>query len=76
MSSSSLYDPTLIGREGDFYNVSSPEEMAVTGAPFGFFSRDLTGLPTGFPVLVPNRLSAQRAAHVVTYLMDGNFLDK
>jgi len=75
MPSSTLYDPNLSGHEGNFYNASSRSEMAVTGAPFGFFSRRLSGFATGFPVLLPNRLTAQRAARMVTYLMDGNYLD-
>jgi hypothetical protein len=34
------------------------------------------GYPSGFPVLMPNRLSQQRSTAVLQYLMDSNYLDK
>lgn len=34
------------------------------------------GYPAGFPVLLPNRLSQQRSATVMQYLLDGNYLDR
>jgi hypothetical protein len=36
----------------------------------------MQGYPSGFPVLLPNRLSQQRAATVMQYLLDGNYLDR
>jgi zinc transporter 1/2/3 len=39
---SSLYQPTLSGSEGDFYNVSDQGEVPVaTGVPYGYFHRNL-----------------------------------
>lgn len=36
----------------------------------------LQGYPSGFPVLLPNRLSQQRSTAVMQYLLDGNYLDR
>jgi hypothetical protein len=36
----------------------------------------MQGYPSGFPVLLPNRLSQQRSIAVVQTLLDGNYLDR
>lgn len=36
----------------------------------------LQGYAPGFPVLLPTRLSQQRSAEALQYLLDGNYLDK
>ncbi len=37
---------------------------------------NVQGYPSGFPMLLPNRLSQQRSTAVMQYLLDGNYLDK
>lgn len=41
MPSSPLYDPALVGAEGDFCNTTSLQEVNARGAPYAFFSRQL-----------------------------------
>ena len=42
LRSSNLYEPSLVGSEGDFYNASDPAEVpAATGVPYGYFYRGL-----------------------------------
>jgi zinc transporter 1/2/3 len=42
LRSSSLYEPSLSGSEGDYYNMSDPGEVPVaTGVPYGYFHRGL-----------------------------------
>jgi zinc transporter 1/2/3 len=42
LRSSSLYQPDLVGFEGDYYNTSDPAEVsAATGVPYGYFPRAL-----------------------------------
>lgn len=48
----------------------------VTGSDFIMCDFFLQGYPSGFPVLLPNRLSQQRSTAVMQYLLDGNYLDK
>lgn len=36
----------------------------------------LQGYPSGFPVLLSNRLSKQSSTALLQYLLDGNYLDK
>lgn len=46
-----------------------------TGTPYGFQHRSLAGYPSGFPVLLVNKLGAARGADALQYLIDGNYLD-
>jgi hypothetical protein len=42
LRSSSLYNPDLVGREGQWYNISDPSEVPpTTGVPYGYYHRPL-----------------------------------
>lgn len=58
-----------------YYNTSDPKQVSATGAPYGFTARPLAGRSPGFPILLESGLSAHRAAEMVRYLADGNYLD-
>jgi hypothetical protein len=75
LRSSLLYQPSLEDSLADYYNLSDRQQVSVTGAPYGFFPRQLPGYPVGFPVLLHNALPAARAAVLLQYLLDGNYLD-
>ncbi|EFJ49748.1 hypothetical protein VOLCADRAFT_89514 [Volvox carteri f. nagariensis] len=73
--SSPLYREDLTSQLSWYYNTSDPAQVSVTGTPYGFTSRALSGRSPGFPVLLESGLSASRAAQMVRYLVDGNYLD-
>jgi hypothetical protein len=76
LRSSVLYNPKA--EPVSSYNMtpySEGGEAAATGAPFGFYHRDLQGYPLGFPVLLINAMSSTRAAESIAFLMGGNYLD-
>ena len=71
-----LYNPLLVGREGEFYNMSlSSDDVGATGWPRLFHSRPLEGRPEGFPVLVPTTSDKTGAAKLLGALQEGAFLD-
>ncbi len=73
--SSALYREDLAAQLKWYYNTSDPEQVSPTGTPYGFTARPLRGRTPGFPVLLEAGLSAGRAAAMVRYLADGNYLD-
>ncbi|GLC66107.1 hypothetical protein PLESTF_000385600 [Pleodorina starrii] len=76
LRSSSLYREDLASAQlGWYYNSSDSAQVSATGTPFGFSPRPLRGRTPGFPVLLESGLSAGRAAAMVRYLADGNYLD-
>ncbi|GIM03190.1 hypothetical protein Vretimale_7995 [Volvox reticuliferus] len=75
LRSSSLYREDLSSKLSWYYNISDPSEVSPTGTPYGFTARPLLGRTPGFPVLLESGLSASRAAQMVRYLADGNYLD-
>ncbi|GLI62029.1 hypothetical protein VaNZ11_004606, partial [Volvox africanus] len=75
LRSSSLYREDLSSKLSWYYNTSDPSEVSPTGTPYGFSARPLLGRTPGFPVLLESGLSASRAAQMVRYLVDGNYLD-
>lgn len=51
---SSMYDSQTSQNVWQFYNASAAAgEVAPTGTPYGFFSRETMGYPDGFPVTFP-----------------------
>ncbi|KAJ9522297.1 hypothetical protein QJQ45_008126 [Haematococcus lacustris] len=78
-------DPVFNSRSGlfnahldvsDWYNASAGSgELSSTQAPFAFFHHPLPGLEAGYPVLVDTGISAKRAAQVLSYLLDGNYVE-
>lgn len=55
-SRSSMYDSQASRNVWQFYNASAAAgEVALTGTPYGFFSRKAAGYPDGFPVVLPVR---------------------
>lgn len=47
-----LYDPSVDGKVGDFYNATSGAgEVANTGFPYAFYHRPVRGAEPGFPVV-------------------------
>ena len=60
---------------GKYYNLSDEGDMSPTGTPYGFHARALQGYSPGFPVLFENVLSNVEASRLVTYLLDGSFVD-
>ncbi|GIL51198.1 hypothetical protein Vafri_7273 [Volvox africanus] len=75
LRSSSLYREDLTSKLSWYYNASDPSEVSPTGTPYGFTARPLLGRTPGFPVLLESGLSESRAAQMVRYLVDGNYLD-
>ncbi|KAJ9523171.1 hypothetical protein QJQ45_024097, partial [Haematococcus lacustris] len=79
-------DPVFNSRSGlfnahldvsDWYNASAGSgELSSTQAPFAFFHHPLPGLEAGYPVLVDTGISAKRAAQVLSYVLDGNYVEK
>ncbi|GMH32250.1 hypothetical protein BSKO_00084 [Bryopsis sp. KO-2023] len=70
-----VYSDRLYQKEGDYYNISDPEETSITGAPFAFHHIPLPHIEDGFPVLLVNELSRYRASQLLQYLRYGQFLD-
>ena len=51
-SLSALYDPSVNGKVGDYYNATAGAgEVASTGYPFAFYHRPVRGADDGFPVV-------------------------
>ncbi len=73
--SSALYREDLASQLKWYYNTSDSEQVSPTGTPYGFTARPVRGRTPGFPVLLEAGLSASRAAAMVRYLADGNYLD-
>ena len=76
LRASPLYRADLAAKQDWYYNTSDPGQTSATGAPYGFHARDLAGRPAGFPVLLESGLGAGRAAALLRYLADGNYLDR
>ncbi|KAG2436559.1 hypothetical protein HYH02_011496 [Chlamydomonas schloesseri] len=76
LRASPLYRQDLAAKQDWYYNTSDPDQTSPTGAPYGFHARDLAGRPPGFPVLLESGLGAGRAAALLRYLADGNYLDR
>eukprot|EP00798_Chlamydomonas_sp_ICE-L_P008465 gene8465-4909_t len=85
LRSSTLYDTSLLDQYDLYYNTSNSSEVGPTGVPLGFRWRNMKGYENGFPVLFENRMrksdvsvdmKQERAANVMQYLMDGNYLDE
>ena len=73
---SNIYRIDLYNDEGDFYNVSSADELNFQGVPRAFFPGEVNGPDAdGFPVTISTTVLAERAAELMTALRDGRFLD-
>ncbi|GFH16450.1 PKD_channel domain-containing protein, partial [Haematococcus lacustris] len=71
---SSLYNPQL--NASDWYNSSAGAgELSMTQVPYAFFHHPLPGLEAGYPVLVDTGISAKRSAQVLSYLLEGGYVD-
>jgi len=76
VSSTTLYNPMLLGREGKFYNLTAgSKDVNVNNFPNGFFPRAMKGMPDGFPVVIPPSSDLFRTAVLHAAISDGNYLD-
>jgi hypothetical protein len=82
LESSSLYRETNADIIDDLYNT---DEVYDTGVPYGFFvdsgAGDDFGFPGDgqdyrFPIIFDVNTNASRASDMITYLRDGNYLDR
>jgi len=76
-SQSELYNPRLLGREGDFYNVSSgSDEVDSNGFPHAWFHSSLPSHPEGFPLVLDAGVSKSRLDRLWRYVLDGRYADR
>ena len=72
----SLYKPTFLGREAEFYNMThGSSDVNINNSPYGFFPRKIDGKGDGFPIVIPTPIDMFRSLTLVTALDEGNFLD-
>ena len=71
-----LYNPKMMGREGEFYNMTSgSKDVNINISPNGFFHRPMAGMPDGFPVIIPPSTDLYRTAVLHAAMEGGNYLD-
>ena len=77
MRSSSLFKESMGGSIGDYYNVTpgSPDYNPWNGGAYLHHPAALPGKIDGFPVYFDTALDEARAAELLVYLEDSNFLD-
>ena len=75
--SSSLFKESMGGSLGDYYNVTpgSPDYNPWSGGAYVHYPAALPGKTDGFPVYFDTALDEARAAELLLYLEDSNFLD-
>lgn len=65
---SELFDADAAAHTGDYYNTSAgSDEVFASGMPHGVFSREVPGLPEGYPVVFPVRSSVDPACAPVLH---------
>ena len=76
VSDTALYNPKMVDREAEFYNMTSGSKDAnIFSSPNGFFHRPMAGMPDGFPVVIPPSTDLYRTAVLHAAMEGGNYLD-
>ena len=76
--SSGLFDESMGGSEGNFYNMSegSKEVNVLSNMMYAHFPREMPGRELGFPLYVDAALDEIRLAQMLVYAEDSNYIDR
>ena len=76
--SSGLFDESMGGSEGNFYNMSegSKEVNVFSNTMYAHFPREVPGRELGFPLYVDAALDEIRLAEMLVFAEDSNYIDK